>query len=94
MTQTADMVEQIVRKTEPRTEQVVTDAYPIVLAELSGVDSRCINLYNHYDVQPPDPVEAWTSDSFGAEIRNGTLYARGAADDKGELLARVFAVDA
>ncbi len=94
MAQTADMVEQIVRKTEARTEQIVTDAYPVILGELSGVDSRCINLYNHYDVQPPDPVEAWTSDPFGAEIRDGVLYARGAADDKGELLSRVFAVDA
>ena len=94
MTQTADMVEQIVGKTEARTEQIVTDAYPVVLGELSGADSRWINLYNHYDVQPPDPVEAWTSDPFGAEIRDGVLFARGAADDKGELLARVFAVDA
>ena len=44
MTQTADMVEQIVGKTEARTEQIVTDAYPVVLGELSGVDSRWINL--------------------------------------------------
>ena len=45
-------------------------------------------------MQPPDPVEAWTSDPFGADIREGYLYARAAADDKGEQLSRVCAVEA
>ena len=75
MTQTADMVEKIVRKMETRTQQIATDAYPAVLGERPGVDPRWVNLYNHYDVQPPDPVEAWTSDPFGAEIRDGVLQS-------------------
>ena len=94
MAETADMVARIVRQTGARTEQIATDSYPVILGDLPGSDPRCINLYNHYDVQPPDPVEAWTSDPFGAEIRDGFLYARGAADDKGELLSRVCAVEA
>lgn len=77
------MVERIVRQTGARTEQIATDGYPVIVGELPGSDPRGINLYNHYDVPPPDPVEAWTSDPFGADIRDGYLYARGAADDKG-----------
>ena len=94
MAETAAMVAQMVHQTGAQTDQVDTDGYPIILGYLPGSDPRCINLYNHYDVQPADPIDAWTTDPFGAEIRNGVLYGRGAADDKGELLARVFAVDA
>ncbi len=94
MAQGADMVEKFVLQTGAATEQIATDGNPVILGELPGADSRCINLYNHYDVQPPDPVDAWTCDPFAAEIRDGFLFARGAADDKGELLSRVFAVEA
>ena len=94
MAEAADMVESFVRQTGAKTEQIATDGYPVILGELPGADPRCINLYNHYDVQPPDPIEAWTCDPFGAEVRDGYLYARGAADDKGELLSRVCAVEA
>ena len=45
----------------------------MIVGEQPGSDPRCINLYNHYDVQPPDPVEAWTSDPFGADICDGCL---------------------
>jgi acetylornithine deacetylase/succinyl-diaminopimelate desuccinylase-like protein len=51
-------------------------------------------LYNHYDVQPPDPLEDWVSPPYRAEIRAGRIYARGAKDDKGELVARLAALDA
>ena len=50
--------------------------------------------YNHYDVQPPEPLELWTSPPFQPEVREGALYARGSKDDKGELIARLAAVDA
>ena len=69
-------------------------AIPVVCGELAGTGPKAICCYNHYDVQPPDPLDAWTTDPFGAEIKGGHLYARGAADDKGELLSRVFAADA
>jgi len=51
-------------------------------------------LYNHYDVQPPDPLDLWESDPFGAEIRNGKIFARGVSDNKGNLVARICAVEA
>jgi acetylornithine deacetylase/succinyl-diaminopimelate desuccinylase-like protein len=50
--------------------------------------------YNHYDVQPPEPLELWDSPPFAADIRDGHLYARGAADNKGNLVARLAAVEA
>ena len=51
-------------------------------------------VYGHYDVQPPEPLELWDSPPFAAEIRDGKLYARGAADNKGNLVARLCAVEA
>lgn len=71
---------------------------PIVLAELadSGLPANAptLMIYNHYDVQPPDPLDLWTSPPFEPTIRDGKLYARGVADNKGNLLARIQAVEA
>lgn len=69
------------------------DAPPIVYAE-AGEGPRTILVYNHYDVQPPDPVERWLTGPFSPEIRDGRLYCRGANDDKGNLMARIHAVRA
>ncbi len=69
--------------------------HPLVLAHADGANSgRTMLLYNHYDVQPPEPLELWQSPPFEATLRDGRLYARGAKDDKGELVARLAAVDA
>jgi acetylornithine deacetylase/succinyl-diaminopimelate desuccinylase-like protein len=51
-------------------------------------------VYNHYDVQPPDPLDEWESPPFEPTIRDGRLYARGVADDKGDLLCRLQAIEA
>lgn len=72
----------------------VTGGAPVVYGEVKGKNPRTLIFYNHYDVQPPDPVDEWTSSPFGAEIRDGKLYARGAADNKGNLVARICAVEA
>lgn len=57
---------------------------PLVVGELSGPDEApTVMLYGHYDVQSADPLEAWNSDPFEPEVRDGRLYARGASDDKG-----------
>lgn len=66
---------------------------PVVLAEL-GAGERTLLLYNHYDVQPPDPIELWESPPYAGDIRNGRFYARGVADDRGDLLSRVLAIRA
>jgi len=50
--------------------------------------------YNHYDVQPPEPLPLWESPPFELTERDGAVYARGAKDDKGELVARLAAIDA
>jgi acetylornithine deacetylase/succinyl-diaminopimelate desuccinylase-like protein len=50
--------------------------------------------YNHYDVQPPEPLELWESPAFEPTIRDGKLFARGVGDDKGHIVSRLFAIDA
>jgi acetylornithine deacetylase/succinyl-diaminopimelate desuccinylase-like protein len=59
--------------------------YPLVYAELLKPGKPTILIYGHYDVQPIDPLELWTSPPFEPEIRDGNIYARGAADDKGQV---------
>ena len=66
------------------------------LAEWRGAGSGAptVLIYGHYDVQPPEPLELWTSPPFVGTIRDGRLYARGAADDKGQLWVHVTALEA
>ncbi len=68
--------------------------YPIIFARLAGQTARTLVFYNHYDVQPPDPLDQWTSPPFIPAIRDGCFYARGAADNKGALVARLAALRA
>jgi acetylornithine deacetylase/succinyl-diaminopimelate desuccinylase-like protein len=67
---------------------------PVVLGEAAGVSARTLLCYNHYDVQPPEPLELWSSPPFELTHRDGKLFARGAADDKGELIGRLAAAEA
>jgi acetylornithine deacetylase/succinyl-diaminopimelate desuccinylase-like protein len=71
----------------------VEDGSPVILGEL-GAGARTLLMYNHYDVQPPEPLELWESPPYAGAIRDGKFYARGVADDKGDLLARVQAIRA
>ena len=66
---------------------------PWVFGEI-GSGSRTLAFYNHYDVQPPEPLDLWTSPPFSAELRDGKIFARGVADNKGDLVARMQAVAA
>jgi acetylornithine deacetylase/succinyl-diaminopimelate desuccinylase-like protein len=68
--------------------------YPVVLAQLAGRSARTLLFYNHYDVQPPDPLDQWISPPFEPTIREGCFFARGAADNKGALIARLAALRA
>ncbi len=71
-----------------------TPGNPVVVGRAAGRSPRTLLFYNHYDVQPVDPLHLWTSPPFEPTVRDGALYARGAKDDKGELVARLAAVDA
>jgi len=71
----------------------VDDGPAVVFAQL-GQGERTLLIYNHYDVQPPDPLEEWESPPFEPTVREGKLYARGAADNKGNLIARIQAIEA
>ena len=69
--------------------------HPLVWAESPRVpDKPTLLIYGHYDVQPPDPLEEWTSAPFSPTIRDGKLYARGAADDKGQVFCLLKAYEA
>lgn len=72
-----------------------TKGHPIVYGELlnAGENSPTILVYGHYDVQPPDPIDLWHSRPFEPQIRNDKLYARGASDMKGQVMATLFALE-
>jgi acetylornithine deacetylase/succinyl-diaminopimelate desuccinylase-like protein len=78
-----------------RTEVFETKRHPIVYGEWLGVPgSPTVLFYGHYDVQPEDPVDLWTSPAFQPTVRDGRLYARGACDDKGQFIIHVNAFEA
>ncbi len=72
-----------------------TSGHPIVLGEWRGAaGAPTVLLYGHYDVQPAEPLELWTSPAFEPAVRDGRIYARGAVDDKGQLFMHVKALEA
>ncbi len=71
-----------------------TAGSPIVFAERTGKSDQTLLIYNHYDVQPPEPLELWETPPFEPSIRNGKMYGRGVSDDKGHLVSRLHAIDA
>lgn len=76
-------------------ETMPTAGHPVVLAEWrkAPAGAPTILVYGHYDVQPPEPLELWTSPAFEPTIRDGKLFARGSVDDKGQLFAHVAALE-
>jgi len=74
-------------------EIVPTPLHPVILAERTGpAEWPHVIIYGHYDVQPADPLNLWTTPAFLPEVRGDRLYGRGAADNKGPLLTHVAAV--
>lgn len=73
-----------------------TNGHPVVYAEWlkAGADKPTVLVYDHYDVQPVDPLHLWKSEPFGSEIRDGKLYARGAVDNKAGVWGNLKAFEA
>lgn len=90
----AELVDSMLTKRGFSVEIMKTDGAPVVFAEKNGKSDKTLLFYNHYDVQPPEPLELWESPPFEPTIREGKLYARGVSDDKGHIVSRLFAIDA
>lgn len=76
------------------TRLIPTLGWPVVWGRWNGKPGTpTILFYGHYDVQPPDPLEAWISPPFEPSIRNGRIYARGAGDNKGQHFAQILAIE-
>jgi acetylornithine deacetylase/succinyl-diaminopimelate desuccinylase-like protein len=70
----------------------VTGGNPVVYGEI-GSGPKTLVIYDHYDVQPPEPLELWETPPWEGAVREGKMYARGVADNKGELLGRIQALE-
>ncbi len=90
----ADMVAESLRKRGFEVQILPTGGSPVVVGERKGRKDKTLIAYNHYDVQPPEPLELWESPPFEPTRRDGRLYARGVADNKGNFIERLFAIDA
>jgi acetylornithine deacetylase/succinyl-diaminopimelate desuccinylase-like protein len=75
-------------------EVLSTKGAPVVYGERKGGSPKTLLFYNHYDVQPPEPLELWKSPPFEPARRDGMMFGRGISDDKGHIAARLFAIDA
>src|SRR3954470_5710774 len=73
-----------------------TAGHPVVVAKWTGAPAGAptVLIYGHYDVQPAEPLELWTSPPFEPAVRDGKLYARGSVDDKGQLFLHIKALEA
>ena len=93
--ETAEFVKQmlVARGFESRIIPLV-GGHPVVYAETAGAADSTIIFYNHYDVQPPEPLDLWETPPFEPSIRDGKMYARGVSDDKGHIVSRLAAIDA
>jgi acetylornithine deacetylase/succinyl-diaminopimelate desuccinylase-like protein len=94
MAEARQMVLDLSRQAGIATEVAPQPDGPAIVVGRAGSGSRQLMIYNHYDVQPPDPLDEWTSPPFEPTLRDGKLFARGASDNKGDLAARLWAIRA
>jgi acetylornithine deacetylase/succinyl-diaminopimelate desuccinylase-like protein len=89
----AQLVAEMLQRRGFDTRIMETGGAPVVYGERAGKSDRTLLFYNHYDVQPAEPLELWESPPFEPTLRDGKLYARGVNDDKGHITSRLFAID-
>ena len=95
MHRAAEWVADQFRRIRCTTEIIPTAGHPLVYAESPPVPgARTALVYGHYDVQPPDPLDKWVTPPFEPSRREGNLYARGATDDKGQMLTHLKSAEA
>lgn len=93
MTEMAEKVVARLNQLGAQTKLVpVEGGFPVVYGEIGSGDKTLL-IYDHYDVQPPEPLELWTTPPWEPSIRDGKFYARGVADNKSDLLLRIQAVE-
>jgi acetylornithine deacetylase/succinyl-diaminopimelate desuccinylase-like protein len=91
----ANLIETLLGEIGFQTQRLQTEgAPPAIYAELRGRSDYTILLYNHYDVQPPEPVDLWHTPPFEPTMHDGKLYARGVSDNKAEIASRLTAIRA
>lgn len=95
MRKCAEAVKQRLREAGATTAAVYeTDGHPVVYGEkIIDPSKPTVLVYGHYDVQPPDPLKLWNSGPFEPVIKDGKIYARGSADDKGQFYMHVKALE-
>lgn len=94
MGEVAQYIAQVMRQIGLQVRILPTNGWPMVLGEyIAQPGAPTVLLYGHYDVQPPDPLEAWTTPPFEPTIRAGRLYARGVGDNKGQHFAQLMALE-
>jgi acetylornithine deacetylase/succinyl-diaminopimelate desuccinylase-like protein len=93
--ETAALVEDMARAAGATTQRIELEGGPpIVYGVVRGSGQRTLQLYDHYDVQPPEPLDLWQHEPFAADIADGHIWARGVSDNKGNLVARLCALEA
>lgn len=92
---TAEWVAESLRKAGAENVSVMeTGGHPMVYGDkITDASLPTVLVYGHYDVQPPDPIELWTSGPFEPVLKDGKIYARGACDDKGQMYMHVKALE-
>lgn len=92
--QAADWIQARLARLTDRIERYEIPGYgPVIAGFLPGRSDRTLLIYNHYDVQPAGDPARWTSDPFGAEVRDGAVWARGACDDKADVAGRLASLE-
>ncbi len=90
----ADLLEARLRERGFEVQRYPTGGHPVLYARMDVGAPRTVLIYNHYDVQPPEPLDLWETPPFEPTIRDGKLFGRGVADNKGPLTARLLAIQA